>query len=110
MRARTVTAESRSVAAVRLYPGSRPTPMLTIVLTTALLALQTPAEEWGERAWASAVDSLRNGEDWGHHYEAAKATCPACGEGFQVASAGTYTTSGKDLDFKISNYVSANPY
>jgi len=84
--------------------------MLTNLIMTALLALQTPAMEWGERAWSSAVDSLRKGEDWGHHYEAEKASCPACGEGFQVASVGTYTTSGKDLDFKTRDYVSANPY
>jgi uncharacterized protein len=82
--------------------------MISVLLTAAVLAQATP--EWGERHWGTAFESLRDGEDWSHHYVAKKATCPNCSAEFAAASVGTHTTSGKELDFKIRKYVSANPY
>jgi uncharacterized protein len=68
------------------------------------------AQDWGTRDWPGAIEALKRGEAFSHHYEPAETACPLCAAKIRVAKIGTYSTSGKDLDFKVARYVSANPY
>ncbi len=84
--------------------------MQTIAGILLLAAVLPQEKEWGERDWPGAIEALKAGEDFSHHYVATEAVCPLCAAKVRVANLGSYTTSGKDLDFKVARYVSANPY
>jgi uncharacterized protein (DUF2225 family) len=86
--------------------------MIHLIFIAAFMVQGADApKEWGKREWATAIESLRQGKDWSHHYAAEEATCPVCAVKVRLAGMGAaWTTGGADLDFKTSEYVSANPY
>lgn len=75
-----------------------------------VIALMVHARIWGPREWGGVTTLLRNGECAGDHYVADEGTCPHCSEKFAAAHVATHSTIGRDLDFKIAEYISANPY
>jgi len=85
---------------------------LSLILAAgAALQAQEPPKEWGKREWGRDTEMLRKGENPSMHYAAEQATCPVCSAKIRVAGMGlSYSSRGIDLDFKTSEYVSANPY